>query len=193
MWSWSRGSGSRESARNVIAEIRRITPKPVRYLINTHGRGDHTLGDQEYVAAFPGVEIIDHPETHAYLTGSGISDAADIAKSTESRKAAGRQEIERRVAELDFDVVVPGHGDVRRGKDYLRRFAGLMDTVAAAVRRGLAGGLDAAAIRRWLDAGALGAPYAQGNPVYQYYFEQYFLDPHVDRVFAALKEGARRN
>ena len=41
-----------------IAEIKKLTKKPVRYLINTHWHPDHTIGDGAYKMAFPGVEII---------------------------------------------------------------------------------------------------------------------------------------
>jgi cyclase len=45
-------------AREVIAEIKKVTDKPVRYVINTHWHRDHVQGNQAYVAAFPGVTII---------------------------------------------------------------------------------------------------------------------------------------
>jgi glyoxylase-like metal-dependent hydrolase (beta-lactamase superfamily II) len=53
------------SARHVIAEIRKLTPKPVRYVINTHWHSDHHYGNAAYREAFPGVEFIQHPNTRA--------------------------------------------------------------------------------------------------------------------------------
>ena len=44
--------------RRQIAEIRRITDRPVRFVVNSHWHPDHTLGNAEYRAAFPGVTII---------------------------------------------------------------------------------------------------------------------------------------
>lgn len=51
------------TARRVIAEIRRLTPNPVRYVINTHWHGDHWFGNQAYREAFPGVEFVAHANT----------------------------------------------------------------------------------------------------------------------------------
>jgi glyoxylase-like metal-dependent hydrolase (beta-lactamase superfamily II) len=57
------------SAREVIAEIRKRTAKPVRYVINTHWHGDHLYGNAEYRKAWPGVEFIQHPETAKGIVG----------------------------------------------------------------------------------------------------------------------------
>ena len=51
------------SARHIIGEIRKLTPKPVRYVINTHWHSDHHHGNAAYRDAFPGVEFIQHAET----------------------------------------------------------------------------------------------------------------------------------
>ena len=61
-------SNSRLStARAIIAEIKRITPKPVRTVINSHWHLDHWSGNDEYVKAFPGVQIIATTETRDYM------------------------------------------------------------------------------------------------------------------------------
>ena len=56
------------TARAVIAEIRAITPKPVRVLINSHWHQDHWSGNDEYAKAFPGLRIIASDETRAYMS-----------------------------------------------------------------------------------------------------------------------------
>ncbi|MGH7621516.1 MAG: MBL fold metallo-hydrolase, partial [Gemmatimonadaceae bacterium] len=51
--------------RRQIAEIRKLTDKPVRFVVNSHWHPDHNLGNSEYRAAFPGVTIIGTTATRA--------------------------------------------------------------------------------------------------------------------------------
>lgn len=51
------------SAREDIAEIRKLTDKPVKYLVNTHWHYDHTMGNGAYYEAFPDINIVAHVET----------------------------------------------------------------------------------------------------------------------------------
>jgi len=53
------------ATRAQIAEIRRLTPKPVRWVVDSHWHPDHTLGNGEYRKAFPGVAIIGTSATRA--------------------------------------------------------------------------------------------------------------------------------
>src|SRR5688500_18374931 len=60
-----------KTARMVIAEIRKITPKLVRTLINSHWHQDHWSGNDEYVKAYPGLQIIATTETRGYMKRMG--------------------------------------------------------------------------------------------------------------------------
>lgn len=66
-------NGTPAAARETIAAIRRLTRKPVRYLITTHWHDDHTMGNQAYVDAYPGLQILAHPETRNAMTTTAIA------------------------------------------------------------------------------------------------------------------------
>jgi cyclase len=52
--------------RQMIADIRKETDKPVRFLVNTHWHPDHLFGNYVYREAFPGVVIISAPSTREH-------------------------------------------------------------------------------------------------------------------------------
>lgn len=64
--------GTTASAESAIKLLRSVTDKPVRYLVNSHWHGDHNLGNGAFLAAYPGVEIVAHPNTIAGMTASNI-------------------------------------------------------------------------------------------------------------------------
>jgi glyoxylase-like metal-dependent hydrolase (beta-lactamase superfamily II) len=60
-------------ARELIAEIRKITKKPVRFVVNTHWHNDHVQGNQAYVSAFgSGVEYIAQHTTREDMASKAI-------------------------------------------------------------------------------------------------------------------------
>lgn len=71
---------SHASAREVIAALRKLTPKPVRYVVNTHWHEDHIIGNQVWREAFPGVEFIGHASA---LKDLGATGAANRKQSVE--------------------------------------------------------------------------------------------------------------
>jgi glyoxylase-like metal-dependent hydrolase (beta-lactamase superfamily II) len=57
------------AAKEDIAQIKKWTNKPVRYLLNTHWHFDHTMGNAAYAEAFPGLLIIAQRETRNSCVG----------------------------------------------------------------------------------------------------------------------------
>ena len=62
-----------EASKDMIAAIRRVTSKPVRYVINTHWHDDHITGNHAYREAFPGVSFIGHRTLRSYLPTTGLA------------------------------------------------------------------------------------------------------------------------
>jgi glyoxylase-like metal-dependent hydrolase (beta-lactamase superfamily II) len=79
----------RTDARQIIAEIKKLTDKPVRYVINTHSHDDHISGDEIYRDAFPGVEFICHTNARDQIMHNPTADDEHrIAIGASSRNAA---------------------------------------------------------------------------------------------------------
>jgi glyoxylase-like metal-dependent hydrolase (beta-lactamase superfamily II) len=81
------------TARAVIAEIRKLSVKPVRTLINSHWHMDHWSGNGEYARAFPGLRIVATAETRDYMSRMGprfFADEAGVDRQREALESAIR-------------------------------------------------------------------------------------------------------
>ena len=94
------------------------------------------------------------------------------------------------LSRLDFDTLVPGHGEVQQGKDYVRSLMSLLQSVQDQVRAGVAAGLDLEAVRGKVDLSEFVQRFAVDDAVNRYYFHEYFTVPNVERTFNALKTKA---
>jgi len=82
------------AARSLISQIKSLTDKPIRYVVNTHYHYDHFQGNPAYLEDCPGVELINFVNTYRGILKRGIPRVkADIAGLT--------QEIESLKRELD--------------------------------------------------------------------------------------------
>jgi glyoxylase-like metal-dependent hydrolase (beta-lactamase superfamily II) len=55
------------STRLVLAELRKLTHKPVRTLINSHWHMDHWMGNEVYADSFPGLQIVASAITRDFM------------------------------------------------------------------------------------------------------------------------------
>jgi glyoxylase-like metal-dependent hydrolase (beta-lactamase superfamily II) len=65
-------NGTPAAARAVIAQIRKLTPQPVRYLVLSHWHWDHWYGAEVYASEFPGLVIVAHERTRALMAGPAV-------------------------------------------------------------------------------------------------------------------------
>jgi glyoxylase-like metal-dependent hydrolase (beta-lactamase superfamily II) len=66
-------NGAPSITREVLAALRKLTNRPVKYVINTHWHDDHIRGNQVYREASPGVEFIGHQTMREYLPAQGAT------------------------------------------------------------------------------------------------------------------------
>lgn len=86
--------GSPALGRRMIASIRKVTNKPIRYLVITHAHPDHYYGASAF-AAIPGLRVISHEGTEDYAHSSTIE------RSVSYRKVFLPREMQ------EFKAVVP--------------------------------------------------------------------------------------
>lgn len=87
--------GAPPAERSIVREIRKLSRKPVKYLIYTHDHGDHRLSATAFLKAWPHLTIISTDETRDDASGTPM----DYIK-TYSRDYAGeidfaRQQLQR--------------------------------------------------------------------------------------------------
>jgi len=98
------------AARALVGEIRKVTDKPLRYVVDTHFHYDHTSGNSIFG---PEVEILSHPRTREHLIRTGQEtirlQAANLptqiaalrARADTTRNDSAKTALRRQVAGLE--------------------------------------------------------------------------------------------
>ena len=103
------------TARAVIAEIRKLTPKPVRVLINSHWHQDHWSGNAEYAKAFPGLRIVASAEARAFMSRMGPKFFVDEVDAFGFAKM--RADLEQAIATGKLSDGTPLTAEIRARKE----------------------------------------------------------------------------
>lgn len=83
------------AARANIAELRKLTTKPVRYIVNTHWHDDHITGNGAWREAYPGVEFIGHTSSREDMAGVGAKNRAGLAANLDGTIGLFRAKLEK--------------------------------------------------------------------------------------------------
>ena len=88
-------NGTPAAAVTVLAEIRKLTDQPVRYVVNSHWHWDHWYGTEVYQQAFPDLRVIAHEKTREMMLGPAL---AFNKPGLDTQLPAYIQSLEKRVA-----------------------------------------------------------------------------------------------
>ena len=109
-----------------------------------------------------------------------------------SRLQTGWLETLARMERIDFDRIIPGHGDEPVDRAYLEQIIALVEFELSVVGAAVAAGRDAestawgARFARWAER------FVGRDPVGLYFFDQWFVNPAVTRAHAELSGRAGR-
>jgi cyclase len=84
-----------EASAQMIAALRRITGKPVSYLINTHWHDDHVIGNAAWRKAYPGIRFIAHASLREYLPTTGAKNREGMIKGAPQFAAQMQAQMEK--------------------------------------------------------------------------------------------------
>jgi glyoxylase-like metal-dependent hydrolase (beta-lactamase superfamily II) len=284
------------TARVMAAELKKLTDRPVRYVVNTHWHDDHHGGNEVYRELWPSVEFVAHRDTREDILAqtwatrpkdvvdiraqaakyskwaeSGVDDDGHALETRRRDRAAevaafmpalaaemeatrptppdltfddrlvlhrGSRTIEvlwlgrgntkgdvvvflpreriaatgdlfvqpipfgigsyyadwaatlGRLDALDADVLVPGHGHVQRDHRYLRQVQGLVQALVTEVQRAVTSGASLEETQKSVTLSEWKIRFAGDDPTLQRSFEQFFVQPAVERAWHQAKGDA---
>jgi glyoxylase-like metal-dependent hydrolase (beta-lactamase superfamily II) len=110
------------AARAVIARLRDITTKPVRYVVNTHFHWDHWQGNEAYPSAYGRVEVITNDITREALLRRGLKRIQDQLRQLPEEIAQLRAQL---AAAASADQRAELASQVRQAEQYLEEVRAL--------------------------------------------------------------------
>jgi cyclase len=117
------------AAQLVLADLRQITNKPVRYVVNSHWHPDHWDGNELYAREFPDLEIIASATTrrlmentmHVYIKTLEF-ESRDANQQLERELKSGKSADGKTLGEKDRAEI---RDDLRAERNFLTEYQGL--------------------------------------------------------------------
>jgi glyoxylase-like metal-dependent hydrolase (beta-lactamase superfamily II) len=104
------------AARVVLAHLRELTSKPVRYVVNTHFHWDHWHGNEAYPAAYPNAEIVTNQITREAMVRKGLKRIQDHVRQLPAEIAQLKTDLD---AARTAEQRARRAGDLRHAEAYL--------------------------------------------------------------------------
>src|SRR3954453_804791 len=89
-------NGPPSASAAVLAEIRKLTDRPVRWILNSHWHWDHWYGTETYRQAFPDVRVVSHEKNRQLMAGPALEFNKPFL---EQKLPAYLQNMEKRAAD----------------------------------------------------------------------------------------------
>jgi glyoxylase-like metal-dependent hydrolase (beta-lactamase superfamily II) len=110
------------AARVVVEQLRDLTPRPVRYVVNTHFHWDHWQGNEVYPAAYPHVEVITNEITREAMLRKSLKRIQDHVRAVPAEVTALRAQL---AAATDADHRAELASNLRQAEAYLEEIRAL--------------------------------------------------------------------
>src|SRR5258706_583644 len=115
------------AARALIEQIKKLTPKPVKYIVNTHFHWDHYQGNEAYPSSWPaGVEIISSEATRANIQQLGIPRIKNEIVTMPQEIANLKNDLEKTSAAEQKDAI---QANLRQAEAYFAELQSMQVTL----------------------------------------------------------------
>jgi glyoxylase-like metal-dependent hydrolase (beta-lactamase superfamily II) len=115
------------AARALIEQIKKLTPKPVKFVVNTHFHWDHYQGNEAYPSSWPaGVEIISSEATRENIERIGIPRVKNEIVSMPQEIANLKKDLEKAsTPEQKHEI----QGNIRQAEAYFAELKSMQVTL----------------------------------------------------------------